>query len=348
MKKLLCILMTLVLVGAFAYVIPTNSRAAETTFSGTIASGTTDGLIYLSTDGGTMKIKIDGSTDLSGAKFLLPGNKITCTCYIGSDEYWHASKISGGATAGKVSVDTSNPATVKGTVAKGTSVDLLMLEVSNGTMQIKIDSDTDLSGVSVIVVGKNVQVVCARGADAYMHALSIQNGSGGSSAAVSASAGSSASSGSSSGNATVTGTVDGATTSSMLYLNTSNGRMELVLELGTDMSAGRVLMPGQSLTVSCFRGADAWMHASRVINNSSKAASEVSLSGTKTTVTGTVSQESTENTLCLATSGGTMQIRLDPSTNFSRCPVLLVNKNVQVTVQRGSDEYYHAVSIIGN
>ena len=106
-------------------------------------------------------------------KFLLPGNSITASCYRGSDEYWHASKLSGSTSTGRVSVDTSSKATVKGTIAKGTSEELLYLVVSNGTMQIKLDSATNFSRCPVLLVDKNVQVVCAVGSDEFYRAIQV-------------------------------------------------------------------------------------------------------------------------------------------------------------------------------
>lgn len=341
LKSLISVAVTMIMVLTIALVVPTKIQAAEMTFSGTVSDATTADKIYLSTSGGTVEIKIDSDTDTSNAKFILPGNSLTAYCYRASDEYWHASKLVGTTSAGKVSVDKSSQATVKGTIAKGTSEELLYLVVDNGTMQIKIDDDTDVSGVKIMIIGKTVQVVCARGSDAYMHALSITD--------VGGSYLTSTSSSSSSSNGGVTGTVEKGTTSSILYLSTSGGTMEFVLDLATDASGCRVLMPGESITVNFYRGADAWNHTSKIVNNSSKAAAEVTLdANSKITVSGTVSYETNENTLYLATSGGTMQIKLDSATNFSRCPVILPERNIQVVCERGSDEYYHAVSIVAN
>ena len=83
-----------------------------------------------------------------------------------------------------------------------------------------------------------------------------------------------------------------------------------------------------------------------MVNNSAKASAETSLSGDQVTVTGRVTGDTKENTLFLDTDGGTMQIRLDASTNFSKCPVLLVDKKVEVVCAHGSDEYLHAVEVI--
>ncbi len=342
MKKKISIVMSAVLmlvcVISGSILVPSESTASEYTYSGTVSDRTTSDTLYLSTSGGTVEIKVDSGTTFESAKFLLPGNSISAVCYTGSDEYWHASKITGKTSAGKVSVDTSNKATVKGTIAKGTSEELLYLVVDNGTMQIKLDDDTNMDGTRFLIIGKTIQVTCARGSDAYMHALSISDVGSSSSSSSSSYTG-----GSGSG---VTGTVGKGTTTSLLYLETSGGTMQFVLDLATDISACRSLIPGQSVSVNYYRGNDAYNHASKMVNNSAKAASVVSLdANSKVTVSGKILGETTENTLFLETSGGTMQIRLDETTNFSRCPVLLIDKNVEVVCEVGSDEYYHAVQI---
>lgn len=319
---------------------PAVTTAAEITYSGTVSDQTTSEVLYLSTSGGTVQIKIDSNTELENAKFLLPGNAITAKCYRGSDEYWHASKLTGNSTAGKISIDQSTKATVKGTIAKGTSELLLYLVVNNGTMQIKIDPDTDVSGVKYMTIGRTVQATVARGSDAYMHALSISDV---------ASASSASSTGTGASGSGITGTVGKGTTTSILYLETSGGTMQFVLDLGTDASQCRVLMPGEKVTVYYYRGSDAWNHSSKMVNNTASAASEVSLdANSKFTVSGTVAADTTENTLYLNTSGGVMQIRLDAATNYSKCPVLLLDKSIQVVCERGSDEFNHAVQIISN
>ena len=346
MKNTFKKLITVVLMVCFSLtcfnLFPANIVAAETTFSGTVSDKTNAEMLYLNTSGGTMEIKIDSNVAVTGTKVILPGNSVVATCYVGNDEYWHVSKLSGSSQIGKSSIDMSTKATVKGRIAKGTSEELLYLVIDNGTMQIKMDSDTDLSGTTMLIIGKQVMVTVARGSDAYMHALSITDVASVTSATSSASSTVTATSSAN----TVTGTVENGTTASMLYLSTSGGTMEFVMDLATDASGCRVLMPGQSISVTFYRGSDAWNHTSRLVNNSSKAASEVSLdASTKATVTGTVDGATTENTLYLNTSGGTMQIRLDAATNFSRCPVLLKDKTVQVTIERGSDQYNHAIAI---
>ncbi len=341
MKKKISLALSVLLVFSCLVVgevlLPTRSFASEITYTGTVSDKTTTDVLYLSTSGGVVEIKLDATTEFSNAKFLLPGNQVTANCYTGSDEYWHASKISGSTSAGRVNVDKANSSKVKGTVAKGTSEELLYLVVSNGTMQIKIDEDTDVSGVGFLIIGKTIEVTCARGSDAYMHALSISDVAG---RTISSSSGKISGTG-------VTGKVEKGTTSSILYLETSGGTMQFVLDLATDASACRVLIPGQSVTVSYYRGNDAWNHASKMINNTSNAASVVALDEkSRMTVSGKVTEDSTENTLHLNTSGGEMHIRLDENTDYSRCPVLLFDKTVQVVCEVGSDEYFHAVQVI--
>ena len=224
--------------------VPTTVLAAEMTYSGTVSEKTSSDVLYLSTSGGTVQIKIDDSTEFSNAKFLLPGNSITANCYVGNDEYWHASKLTGNSSAGKPSIDQSTKATVKGRIAKGTSEELLYLVVDNGTMQIKLDGDTDLSGCRFLIVGKTVSVSCARGSDAYMHALSISDIQGASVSVTTESAVGTAS------GSSVTGTVEKGTTSSVLYLETSGGTMQFVLDLATDASQCRTLISGP--VCNCF------------------------------------------------------------------------------------------------
>ncbi len=338
LSALLSVLLMVSMVMAISVLVPTRTEAAEMTVSGTVCDSTTSDVLYLSTNGGTMQIKLDANTDTSGAKFLLPGNTLTCNIYTASDEYWHASKIVGNTSSGKVTVDTSNKATVKGTIAKGTSEELLYLVVTNGTMQIKLDSDTDISGCKYLIIGRTVNVVCARGSDAYMHALSISDAASNNTTTVSA-AGNVSTTG-------VTGTIDKGTTTSLLRLSTSAGTMEFVMDLATDVSQCRAMVPGQSATVNFYRGDDAWNHVSRIVNNTSRVSDAANLDqSSSATVSGTIANNTTEGTIYLATDGGVMQIRVDSSTVFTKCPILLIGKSAQIQCMRGSDEYYHAVTV---
>jgi hypothetical protein len=61
----------------------------------------------------------------------------------------------------------------------------------------------------------------------------------------------------------ITGTVAGDSHSGMLYLNTSGGKMSIVIDPNTQ-SNYRILTYGDKITVSCARGSDAYMHAVKI------------------------------------------------------------------------------------
>ena len=341
LSALLSVLLMVTFVFACVVVAPTKTEAAEMTITGTVCDSTTSDVLYLDTSGGTMQIKLDANTDTSEAKFLLPGNTLTCAIYTAADEYWHASKISGNVSSGKATVDTSNKATVKGTIAKGTNEEMLYLVISNGTMHIKLDPETDISGCKYLIIGRTISVVCARGSDAYMHAISISDAGMNNTTAAAAT-------GKVSGNG-VSGTIDKGTTTSLLRLATSGGTMEFVMDLASDISQCRAMVPGQSATVYFYRGDDAWNHVSRIVNNSSKVSDTVTLDqSSNLTVSGYIANNTDEGTIYLATDGGLMTIKVDASIVFTKCPILLTEKKAEITCQRGSDEYYHAVSVSVN
>ncbi len=332
------LIIAIALLGAAAY--PAKTMASEVTVSGTVTDSTNTEMLYLNTSDGTMHLKMDSNTDTSGVKFILPGSTVTCKIYLPNDGYWHISKITGVTAVGKVSVDTSSPATVRGTIAKGTTSELIYLVVDNGTMQIKIDNDTDLSNCRYLIIGKTVSVSCGRGSDAYMHAISISDANTYSVNTYSSSSGSATSKN------TVSGTIDKGTTTSLLRLATSAGTMEFVMDLATDISSCRALIPGQSATVSFYRGDDAWNHVSKIINGSSAKASDANLDqSSRATVNGTIANNTNEGLLYLNTNDGTMQIKIDNATGFGKCPVLLIDKSAQVVCVHGSDGYLHAVTI---
>ncbi len=73
----------------------------------------------------------------------------------------------------KASVDTSSVSTVTGTVGSKSNENLLYLSTNYGEMELKLDAVSSVNNLKVLVSGKKVTVTCARGDDAYMHALSI-------------------------------------------------------------------------------------------------------------------------------------------------------------------------------
>lgn len=321
-------------------------QAAEViaTVEGTVMSGTTSDLLLLSTKEGKMEIKLDSSTDTSACKILLPEYKVSVSVSHGSDGYLHAVKITSGTQVAGVSVDTSNAATVAGTIDKKTTGDVLYVNTPQGEMQIKLDGTTDMSGCRILIAGESYTIVCARGSDAYMHALSISSG-------VAASVASSltpAPSGTITAATTaVSGTVMKNTKENLLYLSTSGGEMQIVIDNYTDSRNGMVLTPDRSLAVSVYRGSDAYMHAAVITGVKTAFTAATIDTSSPATVTGTVGSKSTENVLFLNTPQGEMELKLDAVSSVSNLKVLVTDKKLTVTCARGSDAYMHALTITG-
>lgn len=326
-------------------------RAAENaTVYGNVMSGTTNDLLKLSTQEGYMEIKIDSTTDASTCKVLLPGKNIYVSVAHGTDGYLHAVRITSGAQQQTVTLDSSTNAVVTGTINEKSKDDLLYVDTAQGEMDIKLDQTTDMSGCSVLVVDKTYTITCARGSDAYMHAVSITEAVSGSSVSSTAVSSLTPSPESPVGadTSTVTGTVDTKTKEDLLYLATSYGEMQIVIDRNTDTRNGMFLIPGRKLTVTVYRGSDAYMHAA-VVSGEKETVLPASVDTSSTsTVTGTVSSKSTENMLYLQTQWGEMELKMDVVSGMTGYKVLTADRKVTVTCARGSDAYMHAVNITGN
>lgn len=348
----LCTLLCLVLGIAILPLHQPKVQAAEVvaTVEGTILSGTTSKLLILSTSGGKMEIKIDAGTDASACKILLPDKKINVALSRGSDGYLHAVKITNADQNPSVSIDVSTTTTVTGTLGQKTTDKLLYLNTDQGEMQIKLDTTTNISGCAVLVADNTYNVTCARGSDAYMHALSISdtattpnlgntdNSNGNNS---------SANNGNAFNGTSVTGTVTEKTKENLLYLSTNEGVMQFIIDSNADTSSGRVLIPGSKLTVFFYHGSDAYLHATGIIGNKENSSSVNVDTASLSTVSGTVSDKSTENILYLNTDGGEMQFKLDAVNSLNNCKVLVEGKKLIITYARGSDAYMHAIDITG-
>lgn len=331
------------------------------TVQGTVLSGTNAGLLKLSTKEGYMEIKIDSGTDTSACKVLLPDSRVSVSVSYGSDKYLHAVKITGEAQGGAVTLDTSTSATVTGTIGEKSKSDILYVNIQQGEMEIKWDSTTNINGCSILMVGKSYGITCVRGSDAYMHAVSISDMTAGGTIVNNGSTGASGTTGGSTSpvnpapgsqvnvsTVTVTGTVTDSTKENLLYLSTNGGVMQLVIDSNTDARSGMMLTPGNKLTVACYRGSDAYMHAASIVGVKDNAAAAELDTSSPSTVTGTVGGKSTENILYLSTSGGEMQLKLDAVRSINNCKVFVSGKKLTVTCVRGSDAYMHALDITGN
>lgn len=318
-----------------------DAQAAEViaTVRGTVMKGTTSQLMYLDTSSGKMEVKIDGSTDTSGCKFLLPGKVISVSLSHGSDGYLHAVKMTADAQDSSVTLDTSSVSTVTGTLSDKTKNDVLCLDTQYGLMELKYDDSLDMSGCSIMVLGQNYTVKCVRGSDAYMHAISISDAS-----SYSGSTTSYVPSNSNSSNS-VTGSVSSDTTPDILYLSTSDGVMQFKIDSDADTSRGMVHTKGNKLTVYFYHGSDGYLHATGIVGEK-ESSSDVSVDSSNTsTVSGQVMKKSTENILWLDTRYGEMELKMDKINGGNNGKVVVRDMWVSVTCARGSDAYMHALSI---
>lgn len=326
-------------------------QAAEiiATVQGKVMEGTTSEMLLLDTSDGKMEIKIDAESNTSGCKILLPRKSISVSLSNGSDGYLHAVTISEDLKASAVSIDTEQISTVTGTVNSKTTEDVLHLDTAHGEMELKIDKNTDLSGCSVLVVSGKYTVRCARGDDAYMHAVSISDAAA-APAADAPQAGASPQVYSqpvtnvSGTTRTVTGTVKSSTEESTLELATSEGDFVFKIDDNADTVGGCVLTSDNRLMVTFYRGSDNYLHVSKLVGVKDSSSATVDTSS-QTSVTGTVKSKSTENVLLLDTAQGEMELKMDKLESLIGCKVLVAGKKVSVTCARGSDAFMHALSI---
>jgi len=341
-KRIFYSFLSVVLVTGCLFTSKLQVKAANQIVTGTVAKGTTASMLYLyEPSNGTYKITIDSNTDTSACKFLTVGKTVTVSMYRGDDSNLHAAAIASGKNVSSVSVDSSNRSTVKGTVMDATTEEMLYLNTSDGEMHIKIDSGTNTSGCRILVSGANVTVVCSRGSDAYMHALSITTTDTSSSSSSSSSSTSSSSSSTPTGTA-VTGTPTSNSRNGVLYLSTNDGTYYLICDSSCDTSSGFMFTPGNKLTAYIYRGDDANMHASKVIGT--KASTSTLRSGTST-FTGTVESNSSEEMMYLNTSGGVMKFKIDSNTSLTGAKNLIKGSKVSVTGSVGADTFWHAITI---
>lgn len=323
-------------------------QAAEiiATVQGKVMEGTTSQLLLLDTSDGKMEIKIDAESNTSGCKILLPQKSVSVSLSHGADGYLHAVTISEDLKGSTVSIDMDKVSTVTGTVNNKTTEDVLHLDTEHGEMELKIDAATDMSGCSVLVVSGKYTVRCARGEDAYMHAVSISDASAVQTTGIVPPAESTQSTVTnvSGTTRTVTGTVKSSTDESTLELATSEGDFVFKIDDNADTVGGCVLTSDNKLMVTFYRGSDNYLHASKLmgVKDSSSAAVDTS---SQTTVTGTVKSKSTENVLFLDTAQGEMELKMDKLENLNGCKVLVAGKKISVTCARGSDAYMHVLTI---
>ena len=215
--------------------------------------------------------------------------------------------------------------------------DDLHLDTPQGEMIIRLDPSTEMGSCAFLVLNGKYRITCGRGSDAYLHAVKIADAS-------SASNSSGAVNGDNSAYPFVSGTVDSKTTNSLLYLSTTGGTMQFVIDNNANTLKGLMMTGGRSLTVYYYHGNDGYLHAVTTVGARSSSSASVNTASTLT-ATGTVNGNSTENMLFLDTPQGQMEIKLDSVNAINGCRVLVTNQRISVTCASGSDAYLHAVTI---
>lgn len=354
MKKLMKVKLWLTICFVLCIMMmPKNQMKAEAadiiaTVHGTVSSKTTGDLLYLSTPEGMMNIKLDSNTEVTGIKLLLPNSSVYVSVTYGNDGYLHAAKLFKEEPKQAVTVDTAHPVTVSGTISAKSTDEMLYFNTSGGEMQIKLDDTTKINSGVVLLLNTTYNITCARGSDAYMHAVSIDSLNSNTTTASSTANSPMPAAAVTAQTTVITGTVGSNTTEKMLYLATSGGEMHIVIDANTDSRFGMVLTPGRQLTLSVYRGSDAYMHAAMILGVKTASSAVQIDTNSPMTVTGTVSSKSTEDIMYLNTPQGEMLLKLDAVYNVSNCKVLVSGKQVTVTCARGSDAYLHALTIKGN
>lgn len=330
--------------------LPANQlkvQAAEViaTVEGTVGSKTTSTLLYLSTAQGDMEIKLDQDTDTSGCRVLLAGKRISVDVTGGTDGYLHAARLFSNGQTSNVSIDPSATAVVTGTLDKKTTESILYVKTAQGDMEIKFDSSTDMSDCRVLVAGQTYTITCARGSDAYMHAMKISGGAVGTTTAswltpAPADPGSAVAP-----TMSVAGKVKSKTTESKLYLSTNEGEMQFIIESNTDTRQGMVLTPDNQVAVAFYHGSDGYLHATMIVGVKTSVSTATVNTSNSVAVTGTVGKKSNEEILYLDTAQGEMQLKMDAVKSASGFKVLLSGMKLNVTVAGGSDSYMHALEL---
>lgn len=230
--------------------------------------------------------------------------------------------------------------TVSGTVISAKQGNVIEFKTSDGTMLLKLDSNSDLSKCKNLMPGRNLVITITYGNDEYWHIKNVKEGANVSTAKVDTS-----------NISTVTGIAKRVDSNNILYFSTSNGEMQIKLDPTTDFSGCTALIGENSYVVKCAYGSDAYMHATAISDGNTSNATTyqtTTSSGASTnvtaeaTVTGTIGAKSTSSILVLDTKEGQMQIKLDQYNGPLR--ILVAGKTCTVGINYGN-EYWHAVSI---
>ncbi len=338
-------LLTAILLSAFAanMIAPLHTEAAYATVEGKVASGSTDDLLKLDTNQGQMLIKMDEDLKITGGAMIV-GAKVSVDVDHGSDAYLHTKAIRVTGTNWGATVDTSNSLTVTGKILSGTNEGTLMFSFSGSQFNIRIDSATEFKGIRILEKDREIEVTVARGSDAYLHAIKISGNA--TSSMPNTVTGVPAKTGDGRAISVVNGVVQSGSTDSVVIVKVSGNLFNVKIDSNTDIKEIHALVPETTIGLAVYVGADGAFHAYKLVGSIEK--SEPNRAGNTVSVTGTVMKNTNDKILYLKTNAGDMTIKLDKDTDLGTTGLLIVDKTVTVTVQRGSDAYLHAVKITGS
>ena len=221
------------------------------------------------------------------------------------------------------------------------------LDTSGGVMLIKLDANPKANAVNTMVAGTTVTAALYRSDDGYMHAAAVALGT--TAPAVSGSGSGTSTNTSTSTNSSyvdVTGTIGSDSSSSILHLQTDGATMLIKLDGNTTQGPAKMLIPGNNVTVSIYNGGDGYMHAAVIKAGYKLVADSASDASGAVDVSGTIAAGTDANLIKLDMGGGNvMLVRVDTTTDYSKCRLVKIGQKVTVRVARGNDEYMHALSI---
>jgi len=321
-----------------------------TRVTGVVDSASTTDLLVLKNSDGTMKITLDSTTDMSDGKVLIPGFTYKVDIYRGTGDYNHAAKVidtSDNTIGTNSGVDTGHTVTVSGTVASGTRQNKLLLDTTSGQMTIRLDTGTDTSACHVLKEGQSVTVTVAGATDGYLHATKLVDGTDN---VVTSKEGSMGDAGMLTGQntVTVTGTVMSDSTDDVMLLSSSGQTMKLRLDSGSKGTNLSAIVPGFSYSVSLYLGTDGYNHVASITNLAGNDAGNGKNVNTAKTVnvSGTITEARCGYLKLKDASGSVMTIRLDTTTDVSKCRILRTGRKIKVTCAYASDGYLHATALV--
>lgn len=147
---------------------------------------------------------------------------------------------------------------------------------------------------------------------------------------------------------TVTGTVMSDSTDDVMLLSSSGQTMKLRLDSGSKGTNLSAIVPGFSYSVSLYLGTDGYNHVASITNLAGNDAGNGRNVNTAKTVnvSGTITEARCGYLKLKDASGSVMTIRLDTTTDVSKCRILRTGRKIKVTCAYASDGYLHATALV--